>query len=141
MLFASFSFFAGNVTGSNAVNVFLGLGLPWVLASIYWEIIKVDDSANSELMAKYTRKYAGFGWFKDLDSSRAHYIVPAGDLGISVATFTALALACVGVLLARRKVVGGELGGPNRLRYLSCGLLVSFWLTYILVSSINAYSK
>jgi solute carrier family 8 (sodium/calcium exchanger) len=27
----------GNVTGSNAVNVFLGLGLPWLIASIYWE--------------------------------------------------------------------------------------------------------
>jgi solute carrier family 8 (sodium/calcium exchanger) len=26
----------GNVTGSNSVNVFLGLGLPWALASTYW---------------------------------------------------------------------------------------------------------
>ena len=25
----------GNVTGSNSVNVFLGLGLPWTLAAIY----------------------------------------------------------------------------------------------------------
>lgn len=25
----------GNVTGSNSVNVFLGLGTPWVIASIY----------------------------------------------------------------------------------------------------------
>ena len=25
----------GNVTGSNSVNVFLGLGLPWLIASIY----------------------------------------------------------------------------------------------------------
>lgn len=25
----------GNVTGSNSVNVFLGLGLPWVMASLY----------------------------------------------------------------------------------------------------------
>jgi len=25
----------GNVTGSNSVNVFLGLGLPWVIACIY----------------------------------------------------------------------------------------------------------
>ena len=27
----------GNVTGSNSVNVFLGLGLPWLIAAIYWE--------------------------------------------------------------------------------------------------------
>ena len=26
----------GNVTGSNSVNVFLGLGLPWSIAAIYW---------------------------------------------------------------------------------------------------------
>ena len=26
----------GNVTGSNCVNVFLGLGVPWVIATIYW---------------------------------------------------------------------------------------------------------
>jgi len=25
----------GNITGSNSVNVFLGLGLPWVIATIY----------------------------------------------------------------------------------------------------------
>lgn len=27
----------GNITGSNAVNIFLGLGLPWVIASIYYK--------------------------------------------------------------------------------------------------------
>jgi len=27
----------GNVTGSNSVNVFLGLGLPWAIASVYQE--------------------------------------------------------------------------------------------------------
>ena len=28
----------GNVTGSNSVNVFMGLGIPWIIASIYHEI-------------------------------------------------------------------------------------------------------
>merc|ERR1712088_309806 len=27
----------GNVTGSNAVNVFLGIGIAWTIAAIYWE--------------------------------------------------------------------------------------------------------
>jgi solute carrier family 8 (sodium/calcium exchanger) len=26
------------VTGSNSVNVFLGLGLPWLMAAIYWSM-------------------------------------------------------------------------------------------------------
>merc|ERR1712190_693959 len=28
----------GNVTGSNSVNVFLGLGLPWTIGALYWTI-------------------------------------------------------------------------------------------------------
>jgi len=28
----------GNATGSNSVNVFLGLGLPWTIAAIYREV-------------------------------------------------------------------------------------------------------
>ena len=28
----------GNVTGSNSVNVFLGLGIPWIIAAIYHAI-------------------------------------------------------------------------------------------------------
>ena len=26
----------GNITGSNSVNVFLGLGMPWAAAAVYW---------------------------------------------------------------------------------------------------------
>ena len=29
----------GNVTGSNSVNVFLGLGLPWTIAAIYHAVL------------------------------------------------------------------------------------------------------
>jgi hypothetical protein len=33
----------GNVTGSNAVNVFLGLGLPWFIAGAFWEFGSFDN--------------------------------------------------------------------------------------------------
>jgi len=33
----------GNVTGSNCVNVFLGLGLPWVISSHYNRAVNNDD--------------------------------------------------------------------------------------------------
>merc|ERR1712190_159155 len=39
----------GNVTGSNSVNVFLGLGLPWMIGSIYW----AANGPNKE----YTKRY------------------------------------------------------------------------------------
>jgi len=71
----------GNVTGSNSVNVFLGLGLPWVIASWY-ETRNNDD-----------------------------YYVPAGSLGFSVVVFVICALLCIITLLVRRCACGGELGG------------------------------
>merc|ERR1712087_969885 len=33
-----------NVTGSNSVNVFLGLGLPWSIAAIYWRSSAWDEA-------------------------------------------------------------------------------------------------
>ena len=101
---------------------------------------RLKEEGNAAIVANYNNKYSGFSWFKDLGSG-FHYIVPAGDLGVSVATYTGLALACVAVLMTRRRIAGGELGGPNRLRYMSAALLVSFWLIYIIVSSINAYAQ
>lgn len=100
----------GNVTGSNSVNVFLGLGLPWVIATAY------------EAGAK----------------DRA-YFVPAGSLGFSVAVFVGCALLCILTLVVRRRLVGGELGGEAAGRYGSCALLCSLWLVYILLSTLQAY--
>ena len=48
--------------------------------------------------------------------------------------FTVLAIVAVVVLLVRRKVVGGELGGPKRC--LSAGVLIMLWLIFIVVSSL-----
>ncbi len=47
----------GNVTGSNSVNVFLGLGLPWSIAAIYHTVrlccwlSRVPSSAHAWLSA------------------------------------------------------------------------------------------
>lgn len=46
----------GNVNGSNSVNVFLGLGLPWVIASIYWKV-NVSAFCNISAITCYMRKY------------------------------------------------------------------------------------
>ena len=100
----------GNVTGSNSVNVFLGLGLPWVIATIF-ESAKYDDD----------------------------YFVPAGSLGFSVVVFIICAVVCVCILLFRRWKVKGELGGDRNGRIISCVVLVSLWLIYILMSILQAY--
>ncbi|OWF47929.1 sodium/calcium exchanger 2-like isoform X3 [Mizuhopecten yessoensis] len=100
----------GNVTGSNSVNVFLGLGLPWVLSTSY------GLATGTEVK------------------------VPAGNLTQSVIIFTILGFLCIIVLILRRKFVGGELGGANPyVKWGTSILLLVFWCIYILLSSLKAY--
>ncbi|XP_066550289.1 sodium/calcium exchanger 3 [Amia ocellicauda] len=100
----------GNVTGSNAVNVFLGIGLAWSVAAIYWYMQGKD------------------------------FVVQAGSLAFSVTLFTIFAFLCITVLLYRRRAhIGGELGGPRNHRLATSGFFVSLWLLYILFSGLEAY--
>jgi len=71
----------GNITGSNSVNVFLGLGLPWAIAVSFW-------SANSD----------------DPRINGMNYQVPAGELAFSVFIFLIVACLCFLVLVIRRFV-------------------------------------
>ncbi|XP_067099063.1 sodium/calcium exchanger 3 [Osmerus mordax] len=100
----------GNVTGSNAVNVFLGIGVAWSVAAIYWH------------------------------SQGKQFVVDAGSLAFSVTLFTILAFLAVSVLLYRRRAhIGGELGGPRGHRLATSAFFFSLWLLYILFSSLEAY--
>jgi len=100
----------GNVTGSNAVNVFLGIGIAWSMAAIYW------------------------------DSQGLTFDVPVGSLGFSVTVFCIEALLAIAILLARRSpAVGGELGGPKAMKTFTAGIFVFFWVFYVMLSSLEAY--
>ncbi|XP_061915518.1 sodium/calcium exchanger 1b isoform X1 [Entelurus aequoreus] len=100
----------GNVTGSNAVNVFLGIGVAWSIAAIY------HQSMGNE------------------------FRVDPGKLAFSVTLFTIFAFICVAILMYRRRPeIGGELGGPRTAKVLTTMLFVSLWLLYILFSSLEAY--
>lgn len=100
----------GNVTGSNSVNVFLGLGLPWTIAASYWH--KVHQSS---------------------------YFVPSGSLGFSVVMFTSTSLICFLILGLRRCYVGGELGGPGAQRPVTALILVLLWIAYVTACTLQAY--
>ncbi|XP_055018740.1 sodium/calcium exchanger 1b [Boleophthalmus pectinirostris] len=100
----------GNVTGSNAVNVFLGIGVAWSIAAIYH------------------------------NSQGRDFRVDPGTLAFSVTLFTIFAFVSVSVLMYRRRPeIGGELGGPRTAKVLTSMLFVSLWLLYILFSSLEAY--
>lgn len=102
----------GNINGSNAVNVFLGCGLPWLIGSIYHDNNNVRDNN-------------GLG-----------YQVKSGPLAFSVMVFLSVAVACFIVIILRRILVGGELGGTPFGRYASGAFLVSLWFIYILMSTL-----
>merc|ERR1712168_1191057 len=100
----------GNVTGSNAVNVFLGIGIAWTMAAIYWE-------AQGE-----------------------YFRVNPGSLGFSVTVFCIEALLAIIILMLRRNpAVGGELGGPKAVKTVTSGCFVFFWAFYVLLSALEAY--
>uniref|UniRef100_A0A8C2C9E8 Solute carrier family 8 member 3 n=1 Tax=Cyprinus carpio TaxID=7962 RepID=A0A8C2C9E8_CYPCA len=100
----------GNVTGSNAVNVFLGIGVAWSVAAIYWHM-----------------------------QGRA-FEVQAGSLAFSVTLFTIFAFLAVSVLLYRRRPhIGGELGGPRSQRIFTTLFFFGLWFLYILFSSLESY--
>ncbi|XP_033630178.1 sodium/calcium exchanger 3-like [Asterias rubens] len=103
----------GNVTGSNSVNVFLGLGFPWLIASLYWA------AKNDE------------------------FVVPAGNLAFSVTVYTICALVCICVLMLRRNLAifgKAELGGAFVPKIISAVFLISLWFLYVLLSTLQAYS-
>merc|ERR1711981_289982 len=100
----------GNVTGSNAVNVFLGIGIAWTMAAVYRE------------------------------AQGKQFEVPVGSLGFSVTVFCIEATCAVLILLARRHpAVGGELGGPKLFKTISSGIFVFFWVFYVMISAMEAY--
>merc|ERR1712045_464381 len=100
----------GNVTGSNAVNVFLGIGIAWTMAAVYWE-------AQGE-----------------------KFIVPVGSLGFSVTILCIEALLAIIILMLRRNPsVGGELGGPKAVKPVTSSIFVLFWIFYVFISALEAY--
>ncbi|CAF1312025.1 unnamed protein product [Didymodactylos carnosus] len=102
----------GNITGSNSVNVFLGLGLPWVLAAIYWE------------------------------SKNLPFTVKAGDLSFSVMIFSICCIISMAILILRRflGVFGkAELGGTKIPKYVCSVIFILLWIIYIGLSCLQAY--
>lgn len=103
----------GNITGSNSVNVFLGLGLPWTIAAIYHA----------------TTPGAG------------PFLVMAGTVSFSVIVFCCCAIPCIAILYIRRlPFCGGELGGPTVLKWLTSIVFFLLWCAYIALSALKGYN-
>lgn len=116
----------GNVTGSNSVNVFLGLGTPWLIAAIYWSVAGATPEWKARTNPAIVARYPEGG-----------FIVEAGDLGFSVIVFSICACFCLGALMFRRWKFGAELGGPLSR---ATGIFFLFlWILYITLSAVRSY--
>ncbi|KRG02343.1 uncharacterized protein Dmoj_GI10756, isoform F [Drosophila mojavensis] len=101
----------GNVTGSNAVNVFLGIGLAWSIASIYHAV------------------------------NGSTFNVEPGTIGFAVTLFCGEAVIAIGVMMIRRssKSIRAELGGPTISKWMYASILLLLWVVYLIVSTLEAY--
>ncbi|CAK9813316.1 Sodium/calcium exchanger 2 [Anthophora quadrimaculata] len=100
----------GNVTGSNAVNVFLGIGIAWSIAAVY-------HACHGE-----------------------QFLVEPGNLAFCVTLFCTEACLVILVLLLRRtKSIGGELGGPFVPKLVTSMVLFFLWVFYLIMSILEAY--
>jgi len=118
----------GNVTGSNSVNVFLGLGLPWALAASYWNFKWYGDELPSKWIALNSNLDSSY------PESSPRFIVVAGDLSFSVMIFLFTCIVALSVIFLRRRLIGAELGGPKGPKIATAVLFVGCWLFYVLLS-------
>merc|ERR1719322_2348059 len=102
----------GNVTGSNAVNVFLGVGIAWSMAAIYHEAV----------------------------GTKGGFSVEPASLGFSVTVFCIEAMIAIITLMIRRNpAIGGELGGPKAAKTATSALFVFLWVFYVMIAALEAY--
>jgi len=120
----------GNVTGSNSVNVFLGLGLSWLIAAIYWE--------GQPITAEWLEKYPDIAarQMRDHGEVTGGFVVYAGDLGFSVMVFTVCAIITLGTIIYRRPY---ELGGDKNSAVATAVFFCFLWVLYVILSSLSSY--
>eukprot|EP00443_Scrippsiella_acuminata_P112513 CAMPEP_0115746880 /NCGR_PEP_ID=MMETSP0272-20121206/92866_1 /TAXON_ID=71861 /ORGANISM="Scrippsiella trochoidea, Strain CCMP3099" /LENGTH=772 /DNA_ID=CAMNT_0003191837 /DNA_START=148 /DNA_END=2467 /DNA_ORIENTATION=+ len=112
-----------NVTGSNSVNVFLGLGVPWTIAAVHW-MVAGRTTEWENMYPEVASRVSG-----------SAFVVEAENLGFSVGAFCYVCVLALLLLYFRRKWVGAELGGPYAAKLSTSIALVSFWLLWVSIAS------
>ena len=94
-----------NVSGTNAVSVFLGVGLAWFLAATF---------------------HASRG-------TSCGFYVEAEALGAASKLFTGLSVVAFVIILMRQLMLGGALGGKQPWKKLTALLFFFFYFLYVLM--------
>lgn len=99
----------GNLICSNSVNIYVGIGVPWLISTTYnfiayKEPLKIKD---------------------------------AGGLSFSLLVFFSTSVACIVVLVFRRVTLGAELGGPKVWAWITCIFFMVLWVIFVVLSSLK----
>ncbi|KAF3784071.1 Magnesium/proton exchanger [Nymphaea thermarum] len=98
-----------NITCSNAVNIYIGIGIPWLISSTYNFVVRKEPL----------------------------YINNSEGLSFSLLVFFVTSICCISVLVLRRLTLGGELGGPKPLAWATSFFFLLLWFIFILLSSLK----
>ncbi|CAL1398616.1 unnamed protein product [Linum trigynum] len=98
-----------NITCSNSVNIYVGIGVPWLI-----------DTAYNFLVYKEPLR-----------------IENAEGLSFSLLVFFCTSVGCIGVLVFRRLTLGAELGGPRIWAWLTSGYFMLLWVVFVVLSSLR----
>ncbi|XP_051118901.1 magnesium/proton exchanger [Andrographis paniculata] len=98
-----------NITCSNSVNIYVGIGMPWLIDTLYnyiayKEPLRIEDS---------------------------------GGLSFPLLVFFATSVGCIGVLVFRRLTLGAELGGPKLWAWVTSVYFIILWLIFVVLSSLR----
>ncbi|KAJ4957242.1 hypothetical protein NE237_014025 [Protea cynaroides] len=98
-----------NITCSNSVNIYVGIGLPWLINTVY--------------------NFIAYG--------EPLRIQNAEDLSFSLVVFFCTSIACIVVLVLRRMTLGAELGGPRLWAWITCIFFMFLWFVFVVLSSLK----
>ncbi|KAI3930273.1 hypothetical protein MKW92_033850 [Papaver armeniacum] len=98
-----------NITCSNSVNIYVGIGIPWL----------IDTTYNFIAYREPLR------------------IQNAEGLSFSLLIFFLTSICCIGVLVLRRLTLGAELGGPRFWAWLTSSYFMFLWLVFVVLSSLK----
>ncbi|PAN43631.1 hypothetical protein PAHAL_8G251500 [Panicum hallii] len=98
-----------NITCSNSVNIYVGIGVPWLIDTVYNFFVYQEPL----------------------------YIDNAAGLSFSLLVFFATSFGCITVLVLRRIVLGAELGGPRLWAWVTSVYFMVLWVVFVVFSSLR----
>ncbi|MBA0859760.1 hypothetical protein Goshw_010401, partial [Gossypium schwendimanii] len=98
-----------NITCSNSVNIYVGIGIPWLINTAY-NFITYGEPLRIE---------------------------NAEGLGFTLMVFFSTSVGCISVLVVRRLILGAELGGPRLWAWVTSVFFMLLWLIFVVLSSLR----